>query len=237
MHTTAHRTSDRERYYTVKRAIDIIVAGGLLLLLWPLMLLIAVAVKLDSPGPALFAQDRITVKPRRNQYGELVWEQRIFRFYKFRSMRHKADESLHRAYIQATIKNDQAELQQLQGGDTSVKKLTRDPRITRLGAFLRKTSLDELPQLINVIRGDISLVGPRPAIAYELELYKPWYAQRLEAIPGITGWWQVTRRSAASFEEMIELDIWYVERQSLWLDLWILFTTPIAVIFKRTSAG
>jgi lipopolysaccharide/colanic/teichoic acid biosynthesis glycosyltransferase len=228
--------SDRRWYYGAKRALDAAVAATLLVLLAPVMAVVALVVKLDSRGPALFAQDRVTVRLR-YQNGRPVWERRTFKLYKFRSMVQNADPALHKAYIEASIKQDERGMQELQGGASNVRKLARDPRITRVGQFLRKTSLDELPQLWNVLVGDISLVGPRPAIPYEVEMYKPWYHQRLETVPGITGWWQVTARSRASFEEMIKLDIWYVENQSLWLDLYILVRTPVVVLFARSAAA
>jgi lipopolysaccharide/colanic/teichoic acid biosynthesis glycosyltransferase len=108
--------------------------------------------------------------------------------------------------------------------------LTEDPRVTRLGKFLRKSSIDELPQLWNVLRGDMSIVGPRPPIPYEVEMYKPWHRKRLMAKPGLTGLWQVTARSSADFDEMVRMDIWYIEHQSLWLDLRILLKTPLSVM-------
>jgi lipopolysaccharide/colanic/teichoic acid biosynthesis glycosyltransferase len=227
-------SSDKQLYFMAKRGLDILVAGSVLVLISPLLLLIAILVKLDSPGPALFGQDRVTARMRRRN-GLIEWERQNFKLLKFRSMHYKADQSLHKAYIQATIAGDKAKIQELQGGDGTVKKLTRDPRITRIGAFLRKTSLDELPQFWNVLVGDISLVGPRPAIPYEVDMYKSWYHQRLETIPGITGWWQVTARSKASFEEMIHLDIWYVENQSFWLDVQIIVKTPISVLFSKSA--
>jgi lipopolysaccharide/colanic/teichoic acid biosynthesis glycosyltransferase len=227
---------DRRRYYLAKRALDLVVSATLLVLLAPLMLLIALIVRLDSRGPALFAQERVTARLRYRD-GQPVWERGTFRLYKFRSMVQNADPALHRAYIAASIRQDERGMAELQGGATPVRKLARDPRITRVGRFLRKTSLDELPQLWNVLVGELSLVGPRPAIPYEVELYKPWYHRRLEAVPGISGWWQVTARSRASFEEMITLDLWYVEHQSLLLDLRILLRTPVVVLFARDAAA
>lgn len=227
--------SDRRQYYRAKRALDILVSATLLILLAPLMLLIALIVKLDTRGPALFAQERVTARLRYRD-GKPVWERRRFRIYKFRSMVQHADPALHRAYIEASIRRDEQAMARLEGGASAVRKLARDPRITRVGHVLRKTSLDELPQLWNVLAGEISLVGPRPAIPYEVDMYKSWYHRRLEAVPGITGWWQVTARSKASFEEMVELDIWYVEHQSLSLDLRILLRTPLVVLFARDAA-
>jgi lipopolysaccharide/colanic/teichoic acid biosynthesis glycosyltransferase len=227
--------SDRQWYFFVKRFTDALIAAILLILFAPVMLLVALVVKLDSRGPVLFAQERVTARLR-FENGNPVWERRTFRLFKFRSMFHNSDPALHKAYIEASIKKDEATMQQLEGGAAGVRKIARDPRITRVGHFLRKSSLDELPQLWNVLIGDISLVGPRPAIPYEVDMYKPWYHQRLATMPGITGWWQVTARSKAGFEEMIELDIWYVENQSLWLDLRILLLTPIVVLFARGTA-
>lgn len=165
--------------------------------------------------------------------GQVAWDVQNFRFYKFRSMVHNADPALHRAYMQAFIQNDEAGMAALQGGTTEVRKLVRDPRITRLGHFLRRTSLDELPQLWNVLKGDMSLVGPRPAVPYEVDMYEAWHRRRLEALPGITGLWQVEGRSAVNFDEMIQLDIWYVEHQSPWLDARILLKTPQAVVSSK----
>jgi lipopolysaccharide/colanic/teichoic acid biosynthesis glycosyltransferase len=121
----------------------------------------------------------------------------------------------------------------MQGGDTQIRKLVNDPRVTRIGRFLRKSSIDEIPQFINVVKGEMSLVGPRPAIPYEVEMYKPWHCRRLETIPGITGLWQVTARSLVDFDEIINLDIQYIDQQSFWLDLKILIKTPKAVLFCK----
>lgn len=222
-------------YLIGKRVLDVIVAATLLVLLAPVMAVIALAIKCTSPGPVFFVQDRVTARLERRN-GRRVWVARRFRFYKFRSMYHNADPALHRLYVEANIKNDVDAMRRYNGNDTSVRKLKADPRITPIGRFLRKTSLDELPQLWNVLIGDLSLVGPRPAIPYELELYKPWYFERLAAKPGISGWWQVTARSAASYDEMVALDIWYVNHQSFLLDCWILLLTPRAVLWPRGTA-
>jgi len=128
------------------------------------------------------------------------------------------------------MSEDKQRMADLQGGETQIRKLTHDPRITHLGRILRISSLDETPQFWNVLKGDMSLVGPRPAIPYEVEMYKPWYRRRLETKPGITGLWQVTARCSADFEESVRLDIHYIEEQSLWLDIKILLKTPLAVI-------
>ncbi|MBT4310651.1 MAG: sugar transferase [Anaerolineae bacterium] len=223
---------ERSSYYITKRIIDFVVALGLLVLLSPLMLLISVLIFIYSPGPIFFVQERVGAKSRPfSKYS--FWKRQNFKCYKFRTMKLNADSSVHRAYVKALIENDQKEMSALQGVDTDVRKLLRDPRLIRPGKFLRKTSLDELPQLWNVLRGDMSLVGPRPAIPYEVEMYEPWYSVRLEAQPGITGLQQVMARSAVDFEKQMKLDIQYVESQSLWLDIKIILQTPFVVVSGR----
>ena len=234
-------------YHAAKRTLDVFVSGLAGLVLSPLMLAIAVAVKADSDGPAIFRQERVGMQEDRPGRPE----PKRFTFYKFRTMRHAASPELHRRYVQALIRGDEAEMAEVQrqakmettGGVPSAtesdddasraRKLVYDPRVTRLGAFLRRTSLDELPQLWNVIKGDMSLVGPRPALPYEVEVYSDWHRRRLMAKPGLTGLWQVTARSAASFDEIARLDVWYVENRSFWLDLIILAKTPLAVLSRR----
>jgi len=200
----------------VKRSIDVMVSAIGLALISPLLLAIAVAIKLTSKGPVLFRQDRV------GQYG------RLFTVLKFRSMYVQNDHSVHKDYVMKLIRN---EAQPTSGEGAGVYKLTNDHRITPLGKFLRRVSLDELPQIINVLMGDMSLVGPRPAIPYELAAYQTWHRRRiLEAKPGITGLWQVTSRSTVKFDEMVRLDLRYATSWSLWLDLKILMMTPGAVI-------
>lgn len=225
-------TEDREVYYFVKRVLDIVIAFLLLTLLSPLMLLVAMLIKLYSPGPVFFVQERVGAK-RQRRANQSYWQKVNFRCYKFRTMRINADSSLHQAYMQALIESDEEKMGKLQGQDTKIRKLIRDPRITRPGRILRKLSLDELPQFWNVLRGEMSLVGPRPAIPYELELYKPWYLGRLQAQPGITGLQQVTARSTFDFDHQMRLDIQYIQNQSLWLDLKIILKTPFVVISTR----
>lgn len=218
-------------YVYLRRFIDLSVSLVLLLVLSPLLLIIAILIKLDSPGPAVFVQRRVGGLPH-SPADEMISGVRAFDFYKFRSMYRDATSDRHRKFIEAYMANDHEAMAALQEGearDDNKYKMIGDPRVTRVGRFLRKTSLDELPQLWNVVKGDMSLVGPRPAIPYEVEMYKPWQHKRLAAMPGITGLWQVTRRSASSFDEMVELDIWYVEHQSLWLYLKVLVMTPLAV--------
>lgn len=221
----------RRMYFAVKRAFDVTVAALALFILSPLMLLIAVLIKLDSPGPPIFTQKRVGLR-RKEGDGE-KWEVSTFNFYKFRTMNRDASADLHRAYVEAFIRNDREGMAAVQGADVEVRKILRDPRVTRLGAFLRKSSLDELPQFWSVLKGDMSLVGPRPALPYEVEVYKPWHRKRLAAVPGITGPWQVSARSSVDFDDMVKMDIDYIERQSFWLDLKILIQTPFAVLRSR----
>jgi lipopolysaccharide/colanic/teichoic acid biosynthesis glycosyltransferase len=205
----------RTIYLATKRALDIVASAALLLLASPLFLVIAALVKLDSSGPVFFEQARV---------GQWM---RPFKILKFRTMHVNVDETLHQQYVTWYI-NSSGEGKPAQ---QEVFKLTHDPRITPIGRFLRKTSFDELPQLWNVLRGDMSLVGPRPPIRYELEQYQPWHCRRLlDAKPGITGLWQVTGRSRTTFNEMVRLDLRYARTCSLWTDVKILLATPAAVI-------
>jgi lipopolysaccharide/colanic/teichoic acid biosynthesis glycosyltransferase len=216
-------------YFYLKRFLDIVVSAIFLGLFSPLMLIIGILIRLDSPGPVFFLQTRVGGR-RCVVNGRAIWVKKEFTCVKFRTMVQNADPTLHQDYIRALIQNDKKTLATIQNGNTKIKKLLFDPRITRVGKFLRKSSLDEVPQFWNVLKGEMSLVGPRPAIPYEVELYKPWHHKRLEAIPGITGYWQVTARSSVDFDEMVRLDIQYILKQSLWLDLFILLKTPIIVI-------
>ncbi len=219
-------------YYLAKRVLDILVASILLIFLSPLMLLIALSIKIYSRGPIFFVQERVGSK-RRTRGKKSYWTRVTFSCYKFRTMHLNADTSIHQAYIKALINNDDEQIQILQGDTSSIHKLVNNSRITRPGKLLRKLSLDELPQLFNVLRGDMSLVGPRPAIPYEVEMYKPWHLQRLETQPGITGLQQVVSRSTADFDEQVKLDIEYIHQQSLWLDIKIMLKTPFVIITTR----
>lgn len=221
---TSQRAADPRYYHALKRCIDVALAGTLLIVLSPLLLLIALLIRLESPGSPLFVQERVGARLRAGG-DRWVWEVRPFRVYKFRSMTQDADDSLHRAHI-AAFANGQ--LEPVDG--KAPFKLTRDPRVTRIGGLLRKTSLDELPQLLNVVRGDMSLVGPRPVPTYEVAHYEPWQFERLAALPGITGLWQVRGRCALAFDEMIRLDLDYVRQRSILLDLKILALTIPAVL-------
>jgi lipopolysaccharide/colanic/teichoic acid biosynthesis glycosyltransferase len=224
--------SKRDFYFACKRLLDILVAAIGLLLLAPLLLLVAILVRLDSPGPAIFGQERIGARRRRSGPRE-YWDIGTFTLYKFRSMYNGAGTEIHQQFVTALIRNDQAKMAQLQGGDSTARKLVSDPRITRLGKILRKTSLDELPQLWNVLLGDMSLVGPRPPLAYEVDEYNARHRRRLETLPGMTGLWQVKARDSVDFEEMVDLDIQYIEGQSFWLDLKILALTPLTVLLGK----
>ena len=219
-------------YFLAKRVMDFIIVVLSMVFLLPLLAFIALLIKWDSPGPAVFRQERVTAR-RVVRNGQVYWEERPFTIYKFRTMRADAKSTIHRQFIEAYIAGDSkrmAELQSAQQAEEAKFKLVQDPRVTRVGSFLRKTSLDELPQFGNVLLGNMSLVGPRPPIPYEVELYLFHHHDRLRTVPGITGWWQVRGRSATSFEEMVRMDVDYITRQSLWLDIKIIFMTLTAVI-------
>jgi lipopolysaccharide/colanic/teichoic acid biosynthesis glycosyltransferase len=201
----------------LKRAIDVAVAGLGLLLLSPILLLIAVVVRLESPGPALFKQVR------------LGKDSQPFTFYKFRTMTDGNDPSIHQRYVEELITKPSESLK----GDTGSFKIECDPRVTRIGGFLRRTSVDELPQLLNVLSGEMSLVGPRPPLPYEAALYSDRARRRLECKQGITGLWQVSGRCETTFDEMVELDIEYIDGWSLGLDLKILARTLPAIVNAR----
>lgn len=202
----------------VKRAIDFIGSIALLILASPLMLITALAVKLTSPGPVIFRQMRI------GRDGNL------FRFYKFRSMRYDNDDAIHREYVENLIQGRNDQINE-GNADKPVYKLRSDTRITAVGRIIRRTSIDELPQLFNVFKGEMSLVGPRPPLPYEIENYQSWHMRRLQEVrPGITGLWQVEGRSKTTFDDMVRLDLRYIRNWSLWLDIKILFKTVIVVI-------
>jgi len=202
----------------IKQVMDIVGSALILILCAPLLLIIALAIKATSKGPVLFRQQRV------GQYGQ------CFTFLKFRSMHTDNDHSVHKEYVTKLIAG-RTEHKPSNGNVNCVYKLTNDTRITRVGKFLRRTSLDELPQLVNVLKGDMSLVGPRPAIPYEFAAYQTWHRRRvLEVKPGITGLWQVSGRSSVKFDEMVRLDLRYATSWSPWLDFKILMRTPRAVI-------
>jgi exopolysaccharide biosynthesis polyprenyl glycosylphosphotransferase len=201
----------------IKRSMDIVASLLALITLSPILLLISVLIKLTSRGPVLFRQKRV------GRYGK------TFTFLKFRSMYFESDHTVHQQYIKTFILGGSSSGVRQNGG--IIYKLTCDPRITGLGRFMRKTSLDELPQLFNVLQGEMSLVGPRPAIPYEVSCYDIWHRRRLLSVkPGITGLWQVQGRSKVKFDDMVRLDLRYAAAWSLWLDLKILLQTPKVVV-------
>jgi lipopolysaccharide/colanic/teichoic acid biosynthesis glycosyltransferase len=214
-------------YLRAKRFIDLVGAVVLLMALLPLLVVIATIIKLESGGPVIYRQERMGSRHRRVA-GARVWEPTSFLFLKFRTMSADADPALHQAHVEDFVRG------RLRGSDTKASfKLAGDPRVTRVGRILRRTSLDELPQLVNVIRGEMSLVGPRPVPLYEAALYNGHQRQRFAAVPGLTGLWQIRGRCDVSFEAMIELDLAYVRSRSPWLDAKILFLTIPAVIGGR----
>lgn len=203
-----------------KRMLDIVASLSIILFFAPLFPVAAILIKLSSRGPVLFKQKRL---------GYLGKE---FHCLKFRSMVVNTDAHIHKAYIEKYIKEGK-DITENDGtiSDQKLYKIKNDPRVTTIGRFLRKTSMDELPQLFNVLKGDISLVGPRPPLAYEWALYDVWHKQRiLEAKPGLTGLWQIKGRSRTTFDDMVRLDLQYARNRSFWLDLKILLLTPCAML-------
>ena len=198
---------NRRGYRIAKRAMDLAICILVQPIVLPLGILISILIYLDSPGPVIFKQDRTGLGGKR------------FRMYKFRTMVPDAE----------ALKNQYAHLNELTLPDF---KITNDPRVTRVGRFLRKTSLDELPQIINILKGDMSLVGPRPT-SFGAETYSLKHTERLEVVPGLTGLWQIKGRSDLDFDERTKLDIEYIENQSLWLDIQILVLTVGAVLSKK----
>ena len=204
----------------IKRVLDLTITLIALALLWPVMLLIALLIRLDSPGPALFVQKRI------GKWG------RPFNILKFRTMSHNLDDSAHRKFMQSFVRGEFGK-----GSDgKTIYKPFNESQVTRMGRILRKTSLDELPQLLNVLKGEMSLVGPRPNVPYEVEAYKEWHRERLSVLPGITGLAQVNGRSAIDFDQIARYDIDYARRVSLGRDLKILIDTASSV-FKGNGAS
>jgi len=208
----------RVGYRVAKRSLDLTASVIGLLLVSPILALVAIAVKLESRGPVLFRQERLGLGGR------------SFTLYKFRSMFSSAEEEHHREHVRELIR-----------GDSSVDRspeevwlpIAADPRVTRLGAFLRRSHLDELPQLINIVRGEMSLVGPRPPIPYEVEVYEPWHLRRLSVIPGMTGLWQATAWGRVSFDEGVALDLAYIDRRSFGFDLRLIGRTLWQIAIGR----
>jgi lipopolysaccharide/colanic/teichoic acid biosynthesis glycosyltransferase len=195
----------------LKRSVDMAGSAAALAMLSPLILAITVVIRMTSPGPVFFRQRRV------GQFG------REFTCLKFRSMVVNNDSSIHQKYVEALIEN--------KAGGNGEFKIKDDPRITPVGRFIRRTSIDELPQFFNVLKGDMSLVGPRPPIPYEMDKYSLWHRRRvLEAKPGITGVWQVYGRSRTTFDDMVRMDLRYIRHRSFWLDLKLLIKTPYVVL-------
>jgi len=214
----SQRDEGRKVFRIVKRMMDIVGGVFALILFSPVFLAVALAVKSTSRGPVFYRQRRI------GQYGN------SFVFLKFRSMYVNSDAAVHKKYVQQLIAG-KADTHPANGNGQGVYKLTKDSRITRVGEFLRKTSLDELPQFLNVLKGEMSLVGPRPPVPYEVEAYDIWHRRRLlEAKPGITGLWQISGRSRVKFDDMVRLDLQYARNWSPWMDIKILLRTPGAVV-------
>lgn len=212
---TEHLLITDGRYFVAKRLLDVALALTLLVLLFPVMLIIAAMIALDSPGPVLFRQRRVGLN------GE------YFDMLKFRSMRRDADSNTHYLAVQRYMQGERLNTSRTTG---SPYKLGDDIRITSVGKIIRKTSLDELPQLWNIINGEMSLVGPRPPVPYEVEMYDAQAMRRLEAKPGLTGPWQVYGRGTVTFDEMIEMDISYLDNRSIWYDIkLIVMTVPAAL--------
>jgi lipopolysaccharide/colanic/teichoic acid biosynthesis glycosyltransferase len=228
-HTTPRGSASRARTghrgATAKRCLDLVLGLVLVILLLPVMAVVAIAVRVDGAGPILFRQRRLgrDMKP--------------FTVLKFRTMAVDSSPELHQRYIADLVSSEangglsaNGDVAASRNGNGDVKKLTADPRVTRVGRLLRRVSLDELPQLFNVVAGSMSLVGPRPALEYELEHYEPGHYERFSVRPGVTGLWQVSGRNRLGFREMLELDAQYARDLSLVRDIGILARTPLAAI-------
>lgn len=209
----------------LKRVLDVLGASLLLILTAPLMALVALAIKLDSPGRVLFGQERVGSGGRR------------FRVMKFRTMYDGVPDTAHREFVTKMLQGGDGRGAHVRPEGEQVFKLVNDQRVTRVGRWLRRASLDELPQLLNVVRGEMSLVGPRPPLPYELEQYEHWQLHRLQMQPGITGLWQVSGRNRLTYRQMCEMDLAYIRDWSLWLDLWILFKTVPVVLLNSGRAA
>ena len=217
---SAHRTRAVDAADLGKRMIDLLIAVVAIVVLAPLFLLVWAAVSMSSPGPALFRQVRV------GRHG------REFRMLKFRTMFVDADDEIHRRYMTSVL----CGRPDVESDRSCLQKLQNDPRVTTLGAFLRRSSLDELPQLFNVLRGSMSIVGPRPVLPWEAELFSPHHRRRFEVKPGMTGLWQVRGRSALTMLEALDLDVEYVATRSFGLDVAILLRTIPTVLWERTAA-
>jgi lipopolysaccharide/colanic/teichoic acid biosynthesis glycosyltransferase len=216
---TLRAPRDRHVYIAAKRSIDVVLAALALVILIPLMTLVALLVRLTSPGPVLFRQTRL------GRDGQL------FAMFKFRTMRNGCSDQLHRDYVRQLLSEDTPQT----GTRTPLYKLGDDPRFSPIGRFLRRTSIDELPQLLNVLRGEMSLVGPRPVLPWEAELLGDSYADRFGVLPGITGLWQTSGRSTLTMRQALDLDLEYVARCGMSLDLRILMKTILVVLRPADS--
>ncbi len=210
-------TSLKGVWLMLKRAIDLMLGSSIAVLISPVLLIIWLLVRFTSKGPAIYIQRRVGYKGR------------VFNCYKFRTMYVDADDDIHRKYVKQWIANRSYDL--ALDKEKKLFKIMDDPRVTAVGRFLRRYSLDELPQIFNVLKLEMSLVGPRPALEYEVKLYRDWHKQRLLGVPGVTGLWQVTGRNHLSFDEMVRLDIEYLNRWSLLYDLTLILKT-IPVVFQ-----
>ncbi len=220
--SSARIHEEKRMYFWCKRCMDIVLSLLFLIITLPLFLLIALLIKVDSPGPVIFRQTRI---------GK---DGKPFTFVKFRSMRQDANPQVHQEHMRGVIRG--ADTSGTPGGEDSgdggerAGKLSNDARVTRVGRIIRKTTLDELPQLLNVLKGEMSLVGPRPPLPYEMEMYEDWHMRRLKVLPGMASLWVVRGRADIPFDDQARMDIEYIENQSLWLDTKILLQTPWAVV-------
>lgn len=204
---------------SMRQFVEALVALAILAALSPVLLVVALAVKWTSEGPMLFRQERLGL------------HRSTFKIIKFRTMSNKNSDAQHREFVKKMLTSDD----DVDGGEQGVYKLVNDPRITPIGGFLRRTSIDELPQLWNVVRGEMSLVGPRPVLAWEADLFPPEAERRFACRPGMTGLWQVSGRSTLDFKAALELDVTYVEKKSVWYDISILWRT-VGVVFNRSVA-
>jgi lipopolysaccharide/colanic/teichoic acid biosynthesis glycosyltransferase len=218
-------------YNLLKRWTDVLIALTALIVLSPLLLLLIILIRLDSRGPAIFTQMRAGKRAFVFSGDRVVLVVTSFKIYKFRTMYHDQarNDALHKKWIEDWVNGKLHTTSDAQ----EVVKPKHDPRVTRVGRFLRATSLDELPQLINILRGDMSLVGPRPVPVYETEAYKIEHLPRLDAVPGVTGWWQIKLRGRGTLDQMVELDLEYIRHRSLWMDIKIMLLTIPAVLIGR----
>jgi lipopolysaccharide/colanic/teichoic acid biosynthesis glycosyltransferase len=217
------RNKSKKSFFFMKRMIDVLGSVAFLVLFSPFFIVIPILIKLSSSGPIIYRQERVGLNGKK------------FLFLKFRSMYSNNDSSIHQEFVKNLIRGQRGNVVLGMGSEEKeVYKITNDKRVTPLGKYLRKLSLDEFPQIFNVLKGDMSLVGPRPPIPYELEGYEVWHRRRvLEVKPGISGLWQVKGRSRTTFDDMVRMDIQYTKEQSLWLDMKILMLTPWVVITAK----